>query len=112
MDHLHTVQEKSIILQLPFHDNSNGQPAKSLIPISDMISKKFYCPEAFLGKENLYKVLYTADRDKLLPRIVTGDKLQFALAIGNIGIYKNIIAFQQITAHNHKSDTTPCSPGE
>jgi len=81
---------KSIILQLPFHDNSNGQPAKSLIPISDMISKKFYCPEAFLGKENLYKVLYTADRDKLLPRIVTGDKLQFALAIGNIGIYKNI----------------------
>ena len=23
-----------------------------------------------------------------------------------------IIAFQQITAHNHKSDTTPCSPGE
>lgn len=77
------------------NDNTDGNPLMSVIPLTEMIQKKFYCIEA-LNTGFLYDVKYTSDEEKLLPHIknVTGDQL--SIAIDKIGKYKNIKwAFQK-----------------
>ena len=83
------AEDLSKALSSPVNDNTEGNPFLSVIPLTEMIQKKFVCLEAF-NKDFLYKVQYTSDQEKLLPHIknVTGDQL--SIATGSIGKYKNI----------------------
>lgn len=56
------------------------------------------------SKEQIIKICESLSYD--------ADKFNPEVTYTVIKTYTKSIAFQQITAHNHKSDTTPCSPGE
>ena len=74
---------------LPVTDNSNGVYMKSIIPLADMMKKGYICPAAMSNKI-LHKVEYTSDLNKLYPKLVTHNGEQFSIALGSLGIQKNI----------------------
>lgn len=77
------------ISNFPVTDNSNGSYLKSIIPIADMLDKGYICPGA-MNNDILHKVEYTSDYDKLYPRLVTHEGDKFSIALGSLGIHKNI----------------------
>lgn len=86
--HENTADELRKVINAPVTDNTNGTPLKSLIPFVDMFRKKFISPG--LSPDNiLHKVEYSADHDKLYPKLVNVDGDKFSIALGTLGKYKN-----------------------
>lgn len=82
----HSIQAVS---KSPVTDNSNGNYMKSIIPIADMIAKKYICPGG-LSNNILHKVIYTANPDELYPKLVTQRGNECSIAFGSLGKHKNI----------------------
>ena len=71
-------------------DETEGEYPKTIIPFRDMIERGFITPDSFKQERILHKVEYTADKNKLYPRIFnqTNDEMSFAL--GKMGKYKSL----------------------
>ena len=76
------------VTNTPVTDSSGGNYIKSIIPIADMFRKGYICPAA-MSKDILFKVEYTAERDKLYPKLLTTNGDSFTIALGELGKYKN-----------------------
>ncbi len=89
--HENTADELQQVTNAPVTDNTNGNPLKSLIPFSEMFRRGFICPTAMSNDANviLHKVEYSADPDKLYPKLVNFDGDKFSIALGTLGKYKN-----------------------
>ena len=84
-----TLDSIQNVSNFPVTDNSNGSYFKSIIPIADMLEKGYVCPAA-MNNDILHKVEYTSDYDKLYPKLVTHEGDKFSIALGSLGIHKNI----------------------
>ena len=76
------------VTNTPVTDSSGGNYLKSIIPIADMFRKGYICPAA-MSQDILFKVEYTAERDKLYPKLLTTNGDRFTIALGEMGKYKN-----------------------
>lgn len=86
--HENTADELRQVINAPITDNTNGTPLKSLIPFADMFRRNYISAGA--TPENiLHKVKYSADHDKLYPKLVDFDGDKFSIALGRLGKYKN-----------------------
>lgn len=86
--HENTAEDLCQVVNAPVTDNSNGTPFKTLIPVADMFKRKFITP-GFTPENILHKVEYSADQDKLYPKLVNIDGDTFSIALGTLGKYKN-----------------------
>lgn len=84
-----TAAELSKVVKTPITDKSNGKPLKSLIPLTDIFSKKFFAVQT-MNPNILSKVEYTNDKNKLYPQILNEEGERFSLALGELGKYKNL----------------------
>jgi len=86
--HENTADELRQVVNMPVTDNSNGSHLKSLIPFADMFRKK-YLSAGVTAENILHKVEYTAEQDKLYPKLVTFDSDQVSIGFGKLGKFKN-----------------------
>lgn len=86
--HENTADELRQAINAPVTDNTNGTPLKTLIPVADMFRRQFISPG--LTPDNiLHKVEYSADHDKLYPKLVNINGDTCSIALGTLGKYKN-----------------------
>lgn len=69
-------------------EESAGMPLKTIVPMTEMLSKGFMTPQA-MSPDLLFKVEYTDDESKLYPKVVKVNGSQFSINLGALGIYKN-----------------------
>ncbi len=60
----------------------------SVIPVEDMVSKRFFSKEAITG-DILRIVNYTEDKDLLYPQIVSTKKDEMKMFLNKLGVHKN-----------------------
>lgn len=84
-----TVETLSKITNMSVRTEENAEALFSLIPVEEMFKKGFICPMA-MSQNILHRVQYTQEYDKLYPKLVTINGEQFAIALGELGKYKNI----------------------
>ena len=69
---------------------SGSGTLKSIIPLTDIFTKGFMCPQAMASQDSiLHKVEYTDDPEKLYPSILKENINTFNIALGELGKYKN-----------------------
>lgn len=70
---------------------SDGNSIKSIIPLTEILSKGFFSPQA-MGKQDaiLFKVEYTQDAEKLYPKLHSNKGEDSSLAFGKLGKFKNV----------------------
>lgn len=83
-----SVEHLSKLTNLSVSSDS-AKSIRSSIPISEMFSKGFICPQA-MNSPILFKVEYTNDRDKLYPRLLHSGETNFSIALGELGRHKNL----------------------
>ena len=84
-----TAESLSKVVNTTVNDESNGKPLQSIIPITEMFSKRFMSIQA-MTKDLLVKVEYTDDKDKLYPHLLSENGESFSIALGELGKYKNL----------------------
>lgn len=71
-------------------DNTKNQSIKSIIPLREIFSKGFICPQAMdISYNFLFKVSYTDEQDKLYPTLLNTNGNQITVALDKLGKYKN-----------------------
>lgn len=83
-----TAQELQRVLKTRIEDNTQGNPLRSYIALSEMFQKGFFSVQA-LGGVILHEVEYTQDESKLYPSILDIKGDQFSVDLGEMGKYKN-----------------------
>lgn len=81
--------EISKVINVPVADNTNGEPLRTIIPMTEMFAEGFFSVQA-MNKQLLSQVEYTDDSEKLYPHILKEEGKRFTLLLGDLGKYKNL----------------------